>query len=70
MDVGTIKEKLDHPRFQMLSADGQGKACKDSLMRLFDKPAATTTTTANPMTKTTAEIAAETTTANDAAWMT
>jgi hypothetical protein len=62
-----VKEKLDPPRFRMLTADGQGKACKDSLMRLFDKSAATTTTTANPTTTTPAPISVETTTANDAA---
>jgi hypothetical protein len=62
-----VKEKLNPPRFRMLTADGQGKACKDSMMRLFDKVAATTTTTANLMTTTSTLMTVETTTANDAA---
>lgn len=61
-----VKEKLDPPRFRMLTADGQGKACKDSLMRLFDKSpnmadtGTTTTTASTPMT-------AENSTVNDCA---
>jgi hypothetical protein len=54
----------------MLTADGQGKASKDSMMRLLDKSpnmADMTTTTGTPATTTSTPMTAETTMANDAA---
>jgi hypothetical protein len=56
------KEKLDPPRFQMLTADDQGKSSKDSLMRLFDKSPTMAATTAAALPTT-----AETTTSPAAA---
>jgi hypothetical protein len=42
-----LKEKLDPPRFQMLTADDEGKSSRDSLMRLFDKSPPTETSTSS-----------------------